>query len=102
MSKTIGAEVPDSLAEDIEEYREEDESRSAAIRRLVRTGIEHEQKPNEDTDTDSSGVTDGDILLIVGVVLVGAFLSGGPHPVVAVLGGLAVAYGVLELETNLI
>lgn len=42
MSKVISADVPDDLAERIEEAQEEGESRSAAVRRLLRTGLDAE------------------------------------------------------------
>lgn len=39
MSKVISADVSDDLAERIEEEQEEGESRSATVRRLIRSGL---------------------------------------------------------------
>lgn len=39
MSNVISADVPDDLKDDVEAAREEGESRSAAVRRLIRTGL---------------------------------------------------------------
>lgn len=44
MGETIGAEVPAQLKERIDEHREPDESRSAAIERLVRDGLDNENQ----------------------------------------------------------
>jgi hypothetical protein len=41
---TLSVKVPDGLAEDIEEEREENEPRSGAIRRLLRKGLEPERQ----------------------------------------------------------
>jgi hypothetical protein len=49
MSPTIGADVSDDFKERIDEYRETDESRSACVRRLIRTGID--AKENRHTIT---------------------------------------------------
>lgn len=43
MSHVIGAEVSDDLMNRIEAYREDDVSRSAAIRELLEAGLEAEQ-----------------------------------------------------------
>jgi hypothetical protein len=43
MSPVISADVPDDLAEQVEEEQGDDESRSAAVRRLVRSGLDAEQ-----------------------------------------------------------
>lgn len=51
MSKVISADVSDELAERVEEEREEGESRSAAVRRLVRAGIESEGNSWKDIPT---------------------------------------------------
>lgn len=40
VTRTISAKLPEDLIEEIEEYQEEDESRSAAVRRLIRNGLE--------------------------------------------------------------
>jgi len=44
MSKVISADVPDDLAERVEAEQEQGESRSAAVRRLVRAGLEQKEK----------------------------------------------------------
>lgn len=44
MSRTIGAEVSDELADRIDGYRRPDESRSAAIRRLLESGLDAENR----------------------------------------------------------
>jgi hypothetical protein len=46
MTRTISAKLPEDLIEEIEEYQEDDESRSAAVRRLVRAGLEAEDEPD--------------------------------------------------------
>jgi hypothetical protein len=40
MSVTISTKVPEELAERIEEAQEEGESKSAAVRRLIRAGLD--------------------------------------------------------------
>ena len=42
MSRVISTDVPDDLAERIEEAREGKESRSACVRRLIRAGLDAE------------------------------------------------------------
>jgi len=42
MGETIGAEVPAELKQRIDEYREPDESRSAAIERLIRQSLDND------------------------------------------------------------
>ena len=44
MSKVISADVPDDLADRVEDEQEEGESRSAAVRRLVRAGLESKEE----------------------------------------------------------
>jgi hypothetical protein len=43
MSPTVGADVSEDLRERIDEYREDNESRSAAVRRLLRAGLDAEE-----------------------------------------------------------
>lgn len=43
MSKVISADVPNDLADRVEEEQEDGESRSAAVRRLVRAGLEQKE-----------------------------------------------------------
>lgn len=45
MSHVIGAQVTEDLLAEIDEFREEGESRSEALRRLVRDGLEEERQP---------------------------------------------------------
>jgi len=40
MSRVISTDVPNDLAERIEEAREREESRSACVRRLIRAGLD--------------------------------------------------------------
>jgi hypothetical protein len=47
MTETIGAKIPEELAERIDEYKGEDESTSAAVRRLLRRGLEAEEDPRK-------------------------------------------------------
>lgn len=61
MSNIISTDVPTDLAERIEDAREQNESRSAAVRRLIRAGL----------DADSGGVgsriaTTAALVLIMG------------------------------------
>jgi hypothetical protein len=42
MSRVISTDVPNELADRIEEEQEDDESRSAAVRRLLRAGLDGE------------------------------------------------------------
>jgi len=50
MSPVISADVPDELAERVDEEREgkgdEQESRSQAVKRLLRAGLEHQEQPD--------------------------------------------------------
>ena len=45
MSPTIGADVSEDLKREVDEHREEGESRSAAVRRLVRDGLDVDDRP---------------------------------------------------------
>lgn len=79
MSKVISADVPDDLAERVEESREEGESRSAAVRRLVRTGL----------DADNSNAAVPTIILTTfGAVTLGIAIDpvAPPEFLVAVAG----------------
>jgi hypothetical protein len=42
MGITIGADVPEELRDRVDEYRDDGESRSAAVERLIRAGLEAE------------------------------------------------------------
>ena len=43
MERTISVKMSEELADQIEEYQEDDENRSQAVRRLVRAGLDAEQ-----------------------------------------------------------
>jgi hypothetical protein len=47
VSEVISASVPDDLADRIDEARDGDESMSACIRRLIRTGLEADAQGGE-------------------------------------------------------
>lgn len=49
MGEIISADVPDELAEQIDEAQGEGESRSATVRRLIRDGLE--EQGSEDSET---------------------------------------------------
>ena len=44
MSPVISSDVPEELAERVDEESEADESRSATVRRLIRTGLSHQDQ----------------------------------------------------------
>ena len=44
MSKVISADVPNDLADRVEDEQEDGESRSAAVRRLVRAGLDSKEE----------------------------------------------------------
>jgi hypothetical protein len=44
MSRVISADVPDELFEEVEDRRPDDESRSSAVRRYIRTGLDAEKR----------------------------------------------------------
>jgi metal-responsive CopG/Arc/MetJ family transcriptional regulator len=67
MSKTIGAEVNNDLYERVEQAREDGESRSACIRRMVRAQL------NERNDAKATAV---DWLLRASSVAVGVAVGG--------------------------
>lgn len=49
MGEIISADVPDELAERIDEAQDEGESRSATVRRLVRDGLETQESQDNET-----------------------------------------------------
>jgi len=80
MSKVISAEVPDELADEIDAARtgeppDYDESRSAAVKRLIRTGLDAE---------DNSA-------LYVGILLGWVMFAGAFVEIDAILGYLGAA-----------
>jgi hypothetical protein len=44
MSRVISADVPDELFEEVEDRRPDDESRSSAVRRYIRAGLDAEER----------------------------------------------------------
>jgi len=73
--KTISTKVPEDLEEKIEEHREEGESRSAAVRRLVREGIDAEESTTPDALAFGliiGGIVGIFLTLTNGSILVGA------------------------------
>jgi len=101
MSKTIAAEVSEDLFTEIEEYCEEGESRSAAIRRLIRTGIEHANKPDEDTDTGTDTDLGNDALLVFGVLLLATPLIGDPPLSAPAAGVITIFYERYNLHKSI-
>lgn len=97
MSKVISAEVPDEVAEEINEYRhgeppDYDESRSATVKRLLRRGL----------DADSNPRTTGPLFIIqlLGwIMFAGAFID--TQPVVGYAGAALVLATVLEQRYNI-
>lgn len=45
MTTTISSKMPEGLVEEIEDFMDDDESRSAAVRRLVRAGLDAQAGP---------------------------------------------------------
>jgi hypothetical protein len=89
MGTTIGADVSEELKDRIDEYRADDESRSAAVERLVRIGLESE--------TTNRSPTTVHLLLIVGSLTLGIAIEPVAAPglfVAAAIGALLLAAGV--------
>ena len=89
MGTTIGADVSEELKEQIDEYRAEDESRSAAVERLVRVGLESEESNRSPTTVH--------LLLIVGSLALGIAIEPVASPglfVAAAIGAFLLAAGV--------
>jgi hypothetical protein len=87
MSKVISADVSEDLAERIEEEQEEGESRSATVRRLVRSGL----------DPQPSGIgnlPNRRIMIVAGVLLL---LIGATPP-----EPLRLAFGIAGMSLNLL
>jgi len=105
MSPVISAGVSDELAERIEDEREgtgeERESRSQAVKRLLRAGLEYQEQP------DGFIVTKPDAVMIAGAALFlaafGEVTVSGPF---GIAGGLlavgAVSYSLLKSRTELL
>ena len=84
MSPTIGADVPESLKDEVDEYRDEDESRSAAVRRLIRRGLDADRSPLTTPLVGIAGVVFGTAIepvappeLFVGLGIAVLALAGG-------------------------
>ena len=99
MSKVISAEVSDEVAEQINEFRDGeppdyDESRSAAVKRLIRRGLRHEE---------GSGNGAGALFiaqLLGWVMFAGAFFDA--QAIVGYVGALLVLATVLEQRYGLV
>jgi len=88
MSITISTKVPEELAERIEEEREDGESKSACVRRLIREGI---------TETDSPTNPVAIVLMWGGSVAVAAQYASatdpfGPLGIGAIVAGYLLTY----------
>lgn len=81
MGTTIGADVPEELRDRIDEYRDDNESRSAAVERLVRTGLEAEA-----TDQNPVSIY---LLLIVGSLALGTAIEPVAQSGVFVAAGVS-------------
>lgn len=65
MSRVISTDVPDDLAERIEEAREEEESRSACVRRLIRDGLDADERSLSKLPTRRAMMAAGIILILI-------------------------------------
>lgn len=65
MSRVISTDVPDDLADRIEEAREGEESRSACVRRLIRDGLDAEQGGFRELPTRRAMMAAGVILILI-------------------------------------
>lgn len=92
-------------SERLDEYQEqEDIGKSEALRRTIRTGLDHELEHEAESEEDEPDQPPEDVLLALGVILglavAGGYLSGGGNPdqtvtylTVALLGaGLLLRY----------
>lgn len=90
MSRVISADVPEKVAEQIEEYQEDDESRSSAIRRLVRAGLDAETGQNDQPAL---------VLIWLGsLFFVAAFADTTPS--IGTLGAVTMVIGILLLRES--
>lgn len=88
--RTLSTKVHDGTVEEVEEYQEREgiDSRSEALRRLIRAGLEEE----------SGGASPDPLVLgatVVGGVAALQALAGSVHPAIGVVGLLASIGGVL-------
>lgn len=89
MGTTIGADVSEELRDRIDEYREDDESRSAAVERLIRIGLKSEAG-NQSPATVY-------LLLIVGSLALGTAIEPVASPglfVATAIGAFLLAAGI--------
>ena len=77
MSHIISTDVSDDLKDRIEEEQEEGESRSAAVRRLIRRGL----------DAESLGVPA--MLIVLGAFMMGAAVTPEMNPAYMMLIGVS-------------
>lgn len=93
MSKVISADVSDDLAERIEEEQEDGESRSATVRRLVRSGLDPQP-------SSIRSLPNRRILILAGVLLI-LIATTPPEPLRLAFGvagmSLSALGGLLEL-----
>jgi Arc/MetJ-type ribon-helix-helix transcriptional regulator len=93
MSRVISTDVPNDLAEEIEEAREEEESRSAAVRRLIRAGLDSEGSSLRDLPTRRMMILAGTLTIFVA--------TSPPEPIAIAIGAIGIvlsaAGGLLEL-----
>ena len=82
MSPVISTDVSEDLADRVEEHQEEGESRSAAIRRLLRAGIEAEE---------ADRFPAAEFALVTSGIVVAALGAGGSLGIVWVGIGLLLA-----------
>jgi len=90
MTRTISTKLPEDLIDEIEEYQEDDESRSAAVRRLIRSGLDAER--SDRSNPLISGVTTAGIVVAFLSVAGNVSLQVGAVAALLVIG--AVAYDV--------
>ena len=105
MSPVICTDVSDELAEQVEDEREgtgdERESRSQAMKRLIREGLEYQEQP------DGFIVTKSGAVIVAGIA---AFLASFGEVTlsepVGIAGGVlaagAASYSLLKLKTDLL
>jgi hypothetical protein len=97
MSHTLGAQVSKDLLEKVDEYKEEGESRSAAVRRLIRDGLEEGDRNNRAPLLTAT--------TIAGIAWLGLWFATGPTGS-AIVGGATIVGVTLyalwpELEARL-
>lgn len=98
---TASTRISDQTSEGLEQYQEqEDIGKSEALRRLIRTGLDHELADGDDEqdnkDTDETPPRH-EVLFWIGFVLVAVILVGDPvwhvYPLTAlILAGSAYSY----------